>query len=217
MGRTVRRLKKVTTITETDTGVTVRKKKTELQPTEEPGISPSMTTEFLLHKTAFMELRFGIALNREKEIPVFLDMDKEHAECYKPFHERLHDKCSELARLGGKGAWSKFLPAVLNYADRPDLGAVVEFKNGDIITAPKFDKNYYTAKERWLIETVKKELADDRGVVIYNKYTDGYCLNERIQKVLKDHEYRFRYFKSNTSPERRVEWLAEKQVQAEKS
>jgi hypothetical protein len=204
-------LKKVTTITETDTGVTVRKKKTELQPTEEPGISPSMTTEFLLHKTAFMELGdLGLPLIEKKEIPVFLDMDKEHAECYKPFHERLHDKCSELAKLGGKGAWSKFLPAVLNYADRPDLGAVVEFKNGDIITAPKFDKNYYTAKERWLIETVKKELADDRGVVIYNKYTDGYCLNERIQKVLKDHGIDSDILKSNTSPERRVEWLAEK-------
>ncbi|MGI6448854.1 MAG: helicase-related protein [Desulfitobacteriia bacterium] len=204
-------LKKVTTVSETDTGVTVRKKKTELQPTEEPGISPSMTTEFLLHKTAFMELGdLGLPLIEKKEIPVFLDMDKEHAQEYKSFHETLHEKCKKIAQLGGKGAWSKFLPAVLNYADRPDLGSVVEFKNGDVIAAPEFDKSYYTSKERWLIETVKKELAENRGVVIYNKYTDGYGVNERIQMVLKNHGIDSDILSSNTSPEKRVEWLAEK-------
>jgi hypothetical protein len=210
-------LKKVTMVTDTDTGVTVRRKKTELQPTEEPGISPSMTTEFLLHKTAFMELGdLGLPLIEKKEIPVFLDMDKEHAVEYKNFHECLFDKCKQIARLGGKGAWSKFLPATLNYADRPDLGSIVEFNNEECIVAPEFDENYYTAKERWLVETIKQELSEDRGVVIYNKYTAGYGLNERIQKVLKDHGIESDILRSNTSPEDRVEWLAQKEKENKK-
>lgn len=205
-------LKKVTTVSETDNGITVRKKKTKLQPTEEPGIAPQMTTEYLLHKTAFMELAdLGLPLVEKNEIPVFIDMDKDHALEYKAFHKALHEHCRKSAMRGGKGAWSKFLPAVLNYADRPDMGGYVEFNNGDIITAPEFDEGYYNAKERWLVKTVQKELSESRGVVIYNKYTASYGLNERIQKVLMDHNIDAKILKSNTSPEERVNWLSERE------
>jgi len=209
-------LKRVIIETETDTGVSVRKKKTELQPSEEVGIAPQMTTQFLLHKTAFMELAdLGLPLVEKKEIPVFIDMEEEHADEYDDFHNVLYDKCRSLAKAGVKGAWSKFIPATINYADRPDMGGCVRF--GDTtITAPEFDAEYLTAKERWLIDTIKKELSEDRGVLIYNKYTDGYKLNERVQEILKAHGIDSAILKSSTSTEARVEWLKQKAKDGQK-
>jgi hypothetical protein len=214
-------LKKVTKIDETDDGITVRKKKTEYQPTEEPGIAPQMTAQFLLHKTCFAELSdLGLPLVELKELPTFLKIDDDHRLAYKEFHETLYDRCKTAAALGSKGAWSKFIPATINYADRPDLGAEVIFKKDsdrpEIIAAPQFPENYYHSKERWLVETIKKELAENRGIVIYNNYTDGYGMNERIKKVLADHGIQADILRSSTTPEERVEWLAKKEEEGRK-
>jgi len=170
-------------------GWVTRQRRKPMQPTEEPGIAPQMTAQFLLHKTAFLDLEdLGLPLVELIEQPVFITPKPEHEAAYRAFHEAMYDKCSQLARAGVKGAWSKFNPAVLNYAARPDLGAFYSFASSDgqeeVISAPKLEG--YTAKEEWLIEQVKSELAQDRGVVIYNNYTGEYQLNERIQQILKE-------------------------------
>ncbi|UGB33553.1 hypothetical protein [Metabacillus sp. B2-18] len=170
-------------------GWVTRQRRKPMQPTEEPGIAPHMTAEFLLHKTAFLDLEdLGLPLVELKEKPIFITPKPEHEAAYRQFHEVMYDECAKRARAGAKGAWSKFNPATLNYAARPDLGAFYTFVSVDgqetIVSAPQLTG--YTAKEEWLIDNVKKELSEGRGVVIYNNYTGEYQLNERVHDILKE-------------------------------
>ncbi|WP_126429945.1 DEAD/DEAH box helicase [Brevibacillus marinus] len=188
------KIKEVVTIKEVDDGWVTRQKRVPQQPTEEPGIAPQLTAQYLLHKAAFLELPdIGLPLVELKEIPIFITMDDAHGWEYRVLHENLQKECKLRATLGIKGAWSKFIPATINYADAPHLGAYVEFgacvgdEQGTKIQAPVFPKDYYHAKERKLVEIVQQELAEGRGCVIYNNYTGAYQMNERIQTVLKAH------------------------------
>ncbi|MEQ2527681.1 helicase-related protein [Bacillaceae bacterium CLA-AA-H227] len=171
-------------------GWVTRQRRKPMQPTEEPGIAPQMTAQFLLHKTAFLDIDdLGLPLVELVEKPIFIEPKPEHGAAYREFHEQMYDKCLKLAHAGAKGAWSKFNPAVLNYAARPDLGAFYNFGfadaiGEDIITAPKLTG--YTSKEEWLINQIKSELAENRGVVIYNTYTGEYQLNERTFQILEE-------------------------------
>ncbi|OIJ11496.1 hypothetical protein BKP35_12190 [Anaerobacillus arseniciselenatis] len=186
-------------------GWVTRQRRKPMQPTEEPGIAPAMTAQFLLSKTAFLDIDdLGLPLVELIEKPVFIQPKPEHEAAYRVFHEEMYDKCSRIARAGGKGAWSKFNPAVLNYAARPDLGAFYSFVSQDgkeeIISAPKLEG--YTAKEEWLINQVKSELAENRGVVIYNNYTGEYQLNERTQQILKENGIESRILNESNTEKR---------------
>lgn len=193
----------------TSGGVVTRQKRTELQPKEAPGIAPQMTAEFLLHKAGFMELGdLGLPLVELKELPLFVRLDPEHEEAYRRFHEAMKEACSAASLAGFKGAWSKFLPAVLNYADRPDLGAAVDVA-GQLVTAPAFPPGYFTAKERALVDLVKKELAEGRGVIVYASYTDAYAVDGRLKSVLEAHGIEAELLDGRVAPEKRMAWLAE--------
>ncbi|MGY3716103.1 helicase-related protein [Sutcliffiella cohnii] len=186
-------------------GWVTKQRRKPMQPTEEPGIAPQMTAQFLLHKTAFLDIDdLGLPLVELVEKPVFIQPKPEHEYAYRSFHESMYDKCSRLARAGAKGAWSKFTPAVLNYAARPDLGAFYSFVSSDgmeeVISAPKLEG--YTAKEEWMINQVKEELAENRGVVIYNTYTGEYQLNERTQQILKENGIESRILNESNTEKR---------------
>lgn len=186
-------------------GWVTKQRRKPMQPTEEPGIAPQMTAQFLLHKTAFLDIDdLGLPLVELVEKPVFIQPKPEHEYAYRSFHESMYDKCSRLARVGAKGAWSKFTPAVLNYAARPDLGAFYSFVSSDgmeeVISAPKLEG--YTAKEEWMINQVIKELAENRGVVIYNTYTGEYQLNERTQQILKENGIESRILNESNTEKR---------------
>ncbi|MEF3309375.1 helicase-related protein [Paenibacillus sp. GYB004] len=180
------KLKQIVDVESDDTGWVTKQKQKPRQPTEEPGIAPQLTAQYLLHKAGFLELSdMGLPLVELKEIPIFLDMDPEHASKYSFFHNTLRDECMRRSKSGSKGAWSKFIPATINYADRPDLGGAVVFGFGEkCISAPAFEPESCHAKERQLIELVQKELAEGRRCVIYNNYTGEYQLNERIYEIL---------------------------------
>lgn len=205
-------LKHVTKVETYDTGVNTIQKRTPLQPKEEPGIAPQMTAQFLLHKTGFMELGdLGLPLVELKEIPVFIDFDEKHGKEYRNFHDRLYNACQAHSKGGTSGAWSKFIPATINYADRPDLETIVEFNDGDIVVAPSFPRDYYHAKERRLVELVQNELAEGRGCVIYCNYTSSYGVHQRVKEVLAAHGIRAEILESHVSPMERVEWLSRKE------
>ncbi len=182
------KLKQIVDVEEKDTGWVTKKKQKPRQPTEEPGIAPQLTAQFLLHKSGFVELSdMGLPLVELKEVPLFIDMDDEHALCYRSFHSRLEEECKLRSLSGAKGAWSKFIPATINYGDRPDRGGSVTFGFADKafkIEAKAFPDDYLHAKERELLRLVEKELAEGRRCVIFNNYTGEYNLNERIRDIL---------------------------------
>ncbi|MBU8908170.1 hypothetical protein KH400_16305 [Desertibacillus haloalkaliphilus] len=201
---------------EEETGWTTRRKRKAQMPTEEPGIAPQMTTQFLLHKAGFLELGdMGLPLVELKEMPIFIDFDREHGSYYHSFHEELHKRCSLAAMAGAKGAFSKFIPATINYADRPDLGAYVQFgddDDGDVIGAPSIDGRH--AKERELIKLVKKELRENRRCVVFTQYTGKFGINERIQEVLREEGITCRILNETNTDKRsdRLEELKEAEI-----
>jgi hypothetical protein len=171
---------------EGDNGVITRRKNKGVTTKESPGIAPQLTSQFLLHKAGFIELPdMGLPLVELKEIPVFIQMDDEHRNTYQHFHNTLYETCARISAVSGNaGVWSKFNPATLVYADRSDLEFNVVVGD-DIVHAPALhDGSELNAKERWLIDTVKSELAEGRRVSIYNNYTGHYGMNERVKAIL---------------------------------
>lgn len=207
-------LKKITRVTEEDTGYVTRQKRVQLQPVEEPGIAPQMIAQFLLHKAAFMELGdLGLPLVNKIERPVFVNMDPDHEKHYRAFHNELYENCKRAMALGAKGAFSRFIPATIAYGNRPGLGASVRI-GSQVITAPQLDG--FHAKERLLVEMVKKELAEDRGVIIYAYYTDSYGVHFRLRDVLNAHGIESQVLTSSVASEKRVDWLAQKEKEGAK-
>ncbi|MFD1362773.1 DEAD/DEAH box helicase family protein [Lentibacillus salinarum] len=189
------KIKTVINHEEQDNGWVVRKKRKAQQPREEAGISPQLTVQ-LLDFTAFLDLPdIGLPLVNLKEEAEIVKLDDDHEAKYKVFHEELHQACKTKAHAGSKGAFAKFIPATINYADNPSLGARVAFtkvdksgtKSVETFEAEALPKDYFTAKERKLVETVRKELDQGRGCVIYNNYTGTYEMNDRTKYVLEVH------------------------------
>ena len=199
-----------------DEGIVTRRKKNEIQPRERPGIAPELVANHLLHRAAFLELGdLGLPLVELDEIPVFIKLDDEHKELYGNFHKKLHTTCVK-AYMEDKcrGAFGKFIPATINYGDVPNLGAKVEISNksGKVlytVEAPKLD--YFHAKERELVGLVQENLAENRGCIIYCNYTDSYSVHRRLKDVLEVYGIEASVLESRVSPERRIEWLAQKE------
>lgn len=211
-------LRRTYQVDEDDRGIVTRRKSTAMQVEELPGIAPQMTAHFLLHKTGFMELGdLGLPLVEIKEVPVFLPTDDEHGGEYRRFHSDLHAACRQESFSGGKGAWSRFVPATINYADRPDLGASIYLPNtNQVVTAEAFPADYFHAKERFLVDLVQKEVAEDRGVIIYANYTSSYGVDERLKAVLEAHGIQAEVLDAGVSPEKRIRWLADKETRKAK-
>jgi hypothetical protein len=192
-----------------DEGIITIRKGIRQRLKELPGISPELTATYLLDRGVFLELSdIGLPLVEIKEIPVFIRMDEEHGREYRQFHEELHYTCAEAVKRGKPGAFSVFIPATINYADRPDLGAEVEVEH-ETVTAPAFDEDYYHAKERKLVEIVRQELAESRWCVIYTKYSGQYDINGRLKKVLEAHGIGCVVLPASVGPDARMEWLEE--------
>ncbi|MGB9846821.1 MAG: helicase-related protein, partial [Desulfotomaculales bacterium] len=203
-------LEKITKIREYDDGIHTRRRRYQnVTVREKPGISPELAADHLLHQAVFIELPdIGLPLVKIKEVPVFVALDEKHYKEYKKFHENLHEICKEAYRNGSKGAFAKFIPSTINAVDRADAGLVVEVDNL-ICEFPAFGGNYYSAKERKLVQLIKENLAEGRGCFVYCNYTDRYGVHRRVEKVLKDHGIESAVLESHVSQEERVSWLAD--------
>ncbi|MFF0828855.1 helicase-related protein [Brevibacillus sp. NPDC003359] len=188
-----------------DRGIVTPRRVKALQPKEDPGIAPALVVNHLLHKSTFTELKdLGLPLVELHELPEIIEMDTEHRHQYRKFHERAFEESRKTRR------WGKFIPSTINYGDRPDLGAQIEFRDKDsnsdlIIKAPPIPGKH--AKLRRLIDIVKKELAEDRGIVIYTKYSDAYEMNEYLQNQLAEEGISSEILSSSTGTLQRFEWL----------
>ena len=199
-------LERVIRVREEDDGIVTRRKRVASQPKERPGIAPELVATYLLHRAVFIELQdLSLPIVDLKEIPVFIELDKEHKEEYELFHDQLYTVCKAAYAKGVRGAFSRFIPATINAVDRADLSQIVTVDEMDV-RFNGFDSSYYTAKERELVRIVKENLAEDRGCIIYTFYTDRYRINQRLKKVLNDQGIEAEILQ-NTSPDKRFEWL----------
>jgi hypothetical protein len=110
-----------------------------------------------------LELRdLGLPTVKLIEEPRFITLDPDHQAAYNDFHSRLEEDCIAAMKAGVPGAFSKFVPAVINYADQPHLDIRVEFSKSEedewAVTPSKvFPSEYYHAKERQLVADVQAE------------------------------------------------------------
>lgn len=180
---------------------------------EMPGISPELVANHLLNKTVFMDVsELQVPMITLEEKPLIVPLDQDHLDEYSQFHAKMYETCKSLQKELGSAAWSKFNPSVLNYADQPTMEMSVTFedKEGlvlDTLSAPTFPEDYETAKERKLVELVSQRLEQDRRVIIYTNYTGDYQTNQRLQKVLKNHQIAATILDGKVSTDKRFEWL----------
>jgi hypothetical protein len=76
-------------------------------------------------------------------------------------------------------------------------------------TIPALDEDRLYAKERWLIDTVREELAQGRGVAVFCRQTGTRDIQPRLEKLLKQHLPLCKPFilKSSVQADRREEVL----------
>ncbi|WP_240377193.1 helicase-related protein [Bacillus piscicola] len=193
---------------------------------EKPGIAPELVANHLLDKCIFVELQdLQVPLVEIEEKPVIIDLDEEHKYAYDQMHSELYETCKKMQKEVGTGAWAKFNPATLNYADQPSVPVeVIWKKKGDseilgCVTATTFPTEYLTAKERTLLEIVEDELNQNRPCIIYNNFTGksgDYRTNSRIQKVLKRHGIDAKILDDTIASNKRFEWLERQETEGTK-
>ncbi|MCB0176455.1 MAG: hypothetical protein KDJ97_38510, partial [Anaerolineae bacterium] len=143
---------------------------------EIPGVSPGMVTMLLGH-TAFLKLAdVGLALPPYTEERLPVPLDDRLLEGLADL-DRLHETAVKLAQEGRPGLLSTWLFASLGWVDCPvdetlavkdDQGQVVEtFSVSGVLTqaAELFDEPL--AKDQVLLEVIRSELAQERGVGIF--------------------------------------------------
>ncbi len=202
-------------------GATTNRKKENVIVRERPGIAPGLISRYLLDKSVFAELPdLNIPLVKLKEMPIAVDLDQDHYDEYKKFHNKLESECQNLQREIGSAAWSQFQPSTINYADQPQYGPSVEFKkNTDTgivslgkVSAPDFPNNYVNAKERKLLEVVQQNLREKRRCIIFTHFTGEYGTNARLKKVLEMNGIHSEIMDNKVSTAKRFSWL-EQQAQ----
>ena len=65
------------------------------------------------------------------------------------------------------------------------------------------------AKERALLDLVKAERAKRRKVWVYVQYTDKHDVEARLEKLLKEEEFRVGVLRASVPLARREEWIAQ--------
>jgi len=202
------RLQDITKLVPAD-GVHTRRSNERKSTKELPGIAPSIYVRYLMSSVFIDLVDLGIPLVELDESVEFVDLDPEHREAYQAFHQDLERVCKKMVARGKKGAYSKFLPAVLNYAVVPREQEIV-FDETEVVTAPGFAEDYISAPERKLLELVQEDIKQGRCAMVYAWYTNKYAIDERIHQVLTKQGIKSAVLKSHTvSSDDRQDWIRE--------
>ena len=182
-----------------ENGITTRGRNVRSTVKIEPGISPLIFTEFLLDRAVFLDLddmSGHLPPLSERVISVSPENSTEKSmyEDYKEVIEQLSKKVKDDSREFG--LMGDMLQFSLSWLDKPYTEGKTAFispYSGDAAAAyPQYemyrDPKMLTTKEKALIDTVKKELSEDRRCFIFLEYTNQEDTNcsDRLQKILTD-------------------------------
>ncbi len=191
------------------TTVTVRRK---------PGASPLLFGDFLMDTCAFVFLEdISDALPSYEESVVQVEMDAPLAAAY----ERLEADMREAlkAHRGNRSVLSIMLNALLLYPDHPyGLGMLFGFETDEsgrrerflIAETQDLPEQFAYAKERRLVEEVKKELAEGRRCQIFAVYTQKRDVTSRLERILRDEGISCAIMRSNIDTSKREAWYAKR-------
>jgi hypothetical protein len=202
------------------------KRRIEYAPREIPGCSPLLVRE-IVGNAVFVGLHdMGRAMPPYEEIPVPIEPDPQVAALYDEAKAKLLDYLRERRLEGDGSALGMYLQTLLSWPSAPwraepcihrrRLGRESdEFIEVLVHTIPALDEDRLYPKEEWLIQTVRKELAQGRGVGIFVRQTGRRDIQPRIERILLEHVPGARPFvlRSSVEAARRESVLA-RQVEA---
>ena len=199
-------------------------------PRVKPGISPLIFSDYLLDRTVFLDLS-----DMSKYLPEFKEQvevvyaeDVEEAESLSVYHQNV-DQMKELSRTEGRGLLSSMLQFALAYPDHPyGMDDIKSAFTGATLVHPQDNRQLIEdgkllAKEKRLLEIVKKELTEGRNSVVYCEFTGNpsMCVTHRLREILmkgcalKDNEVVI-IEASSPSADKREEWMHKKAAEGAK-
>lgn len=167
------------------TTVTVRRK---------PGASPLLFGEFLMDTCAFVFLEdISDALPPYQESVIQVPMDAPMAAAYEELEGDMREALK--SHRGNRSLLSIMLNALLLYPDHPyGLGKLYGFETDESGRRQRFlvaetrdlPEQFAYAKERKLVEEVKKELAEGRRCQVFAVYTQKRDVTSRLERILRE-------------------------------
>jgi superfamily II DNA or RNA helicase len=209
-------LEKVTTIEPSENACSKARVTTTIK--RRPGASPLLFGKYLMNMAAFVSLEdISEALPPYAEEVIAVDMDPALREAYAKLETDISDALRQ--HHGNSSVISIGMNALLLYPDRPrGLGTLYGYATNEdgererfvISEPPDLDENFIYAKERRLIEEVKKELAVGRKVQMFAVYTRKRDVTRRLQQLLLNEGIRAEILTAEIPPEQRETWYERK-------
>ncbi|HZQ54092.1 MAG TPA: helicase-related protein [Bryobacteraceae bacterium] len=184
-----------------------------------PGASPLLFGHFLMDSAAFLSLEdIAEALPPYEEDVLTVRMDPQLENAYRALEDDIKHALEEYGK--SQSLLSVGMNALLLYPDRPfDMGDLTAFVHDPdtgerqkiLISRPEdLDRSVYYAKERRLIEEVRRELAQRRLCQIFAVYTKKRDVTQRLRDLLEREGIRAEVLTTQIPPERREVWYEEK-------
>jgi hypothetical protein len=187
------------------TTVTVRRK---------PGASPLLFGEFLMDTCAFVFLEdISDALPAYEESVIQVAMDAPLAAAYEKLEADMREALQ--AHHGNRSVLSIMLNALLLYPDHPyGLGRLYGVDIDESGRRERFliaetedqPQELTYAKERKLVEEIKKELSEGRRVQVFAVYTQKHDVTARLERILQQEGIGCAVMRSSVDTAKREAW-----------
>ncbi|MVX63715.1 hypothetical protein GKZ28_08400 [Clostridium chromiireducens] len=178
---------------------------------EIPGISPQIINSILSERMISRTIDdMGIPMPKLKYFKHVCEMDTELAEGY---HKLKNDIISFITKNRGINVGGSYLNSLLSYPDMPQQEPIFALGGEMHVATPTWidiDDKIFN-KERKLIETIEKELAENRRVLVYSIYSGVKGVSKRLVDVLSK-KFNVAELTSSIKLQKREEWI-EKQYQ----
>ena len=182
-----------------------------------PGASPLLFGEHLMQLCAFVFLEdISSELPPYEERLVNIQMDGSMLAAYRELEDDIRKVLKE--HRGNRSVLSQMLNTLLVYPDHPfglgtlygtefdpEIGAKIRFVIAETKDLPE---DFIYAKERSLIEEIKKELAEGRRCQVFAVYTQKHDVTRRLERIIGNEGIRTAVLRSNVDTSKREAWYA---------
>lgn len=207
-------MEKVTIIEPEDNACSKARLKTQIR--RRPGASPLLFGRFLMSLGAFVSLEdISDALPPYEEEVVKVEMDPALGRAYERLEKEIQQALKE--HRGNQSVMSVALNALMLYPDRPfrmgtlsgyEFNPETQRREPFLIAEPEdLPEDFVYAKERRLVEEVKKELrGGTRCCLIYAVYTQKRDVTRRLERILVQEGIWVAILTTEVAPELREAW-----------
>ncbi|NFI52392.1 hypothetical protein FDA52_05315 [Clostridium botulinum] len=173
---------------------------------EIPGISPQIINQVLSERMISRTIDdMAIPMPKLKYIKHVSEMDEDLAEGYR---ELKSDIVSFINANRGINIGGSYLNGLLSYPDMPQQPPIYALKGEVLVASPReidMEGRLFN-KERKLIETIEKEISEDRRVLVYSIYSGIKGVSKRLMEILSK-RFKVAELTSSIKLKKREEWI----------